>query len=213
MHLANRDVKSSAIRSKNLYATHTFNGDRLALIGTGQIGSKVSKMPLGLGIDVYAYSPCFTEEKALDLGVKFCRSLEEALEGAHYIAIQVPLSNEDSLSHPKTVGMIDYKLLSKAAFGAKLINVSRCDVVNLNDLEQLIAEKHISAVSLDILSSEVEKIKKLHPRLFSMEQVIMTPLIACESEKADIAITTISLLKAEKFFTGEICAKDTVNLR
>ena len=212
MNLANNDVKSSISKPKNLYSTHTFNGDKLAIIGTGCIGSRVAQMALGLGIEVQAYSPCFTRDKAAKLGVKFCHTIEEAVSNANYISLQVPFTIEDNATHPKTLGMVNYKLLTLAAPGAKLINVSRCDVVNLNDLEQLIKDGRISGVSLDILSSEVDLVRQKHSNLFNMENILITPLIACESLKADIEITTQALAKAENFLKGEITAADTVNL-
>jgi D-3-phosphoglycerate dehydrogenase len=196
---ANNDIRSGVIKPKQIYHSHTFTGDTLAVIGTGAIGSKVSKVASSIGMIVKGYSPHFTQEHADNIGAIHCSSLSAAMEGADFISIQVPFTLDDTTHYPKTLGMINYDLLKLVNEGAKLINISRCNVVNITDLETAFNCGNLSAISFDLLHSEIENLKQNAEFLFNNSKNIITPLIACESYKADKEITTQALNKAYNF--------------
>jgi D-3-phosphoglycerate dehydrogenase len=208
---ARADVKNMVMKEKRLYSSHTFAGDTLALIGTGAIGSKVGLIASALGIKVKAYSPALTKERANILNAEYCHSLEEAFAGADLISIQVPFTTFNNSSHPATKNMIDSRHLSLAKKGAKLVNVSRRDVINMNDLVSNIENERFSGVSLDLLRSEIEEIRNSFPSIFNKPSVIITPLIACESPKADKEIAKQSLNKIEQFMNSKFSAKQAIN--
>jgi len=192
----NDDIKNKVTLDKHLYTSHTLTNDTLALIGTGFIGSKVSKIANSLGMRVKAYSPHLTKERAESINAIYCTSLEEAIQDADFVSIQVPFTKQGEFM---TLGMINSEILNLLKDGAKLINVSRRDVVNMKDLETALNNGKLSAVSLDLLRSEIEEIRVLYPSIIDNQNNIITPLIACESYKADKQITTEALLKIEQF--------------
>ena len=212
MEKASCDIKSNIRNEKNIYETHTFIGDRLALIGTGAIGSILSKMANSMGMIVQAYSPNLSEQRAVSMGAVNCKTIEEAFTDANYIAVQVPFTVEDTANYQKTFGMINKDLFIKAKRGACIVNVSRADIVNNEDLLALLQSGDLSGASLDILFSEIDKMRAKYPQLFELDNVYITPLIACESEHADREIATQSLMKVEKFFSNKARKEDTVKL-
>ena len=198
---AAHDVNYNIQQDKSLYASPTFVGDKLALIGTGAIGSKISIIAKNLGMNVSAYSPGLTKERALAIGAVYCSTVKEAVADANFISIQVPFTLNDTNNYPKTFGMIDKEVLSLVSDGAKLISVSRRDVINMSDLAQSLSQGKLSNISLDLLLSEINGLKNSHPSVFKEGNVI-TPLIACESHKADMEIAEQALQKVENFLNN-----------
>lgn len=198
--LACDDIKRGLQRDKSIYANHTLAGDVLALIGTGAIGAIISKIATALGMKVQAYSPNLTASHADSIGATYCSSIEEAFTGANFISVQVPYTLPPH-DHP-TQFIIDKKLLDLAQYGAKLVNISRRDVLNMVDLNEALQTQQIANVSLDLLYSEIEEIRRDFPHVLQSEHNVVTPLIGCESHKAHVAITRQALLKAEDFFAN-----------
>ena len=54
----------------------TVEGKRLGLVGAGQLGKKVAKVGQAFGMEVVAWSPNLTEERAAEAGVKLVESVE-----------------------------------------------------------------------------------------------------------------------------------------
>jgi D-3-phosphoglycerate dehydrogenase len=197
---ANHDVNNNIELDKRIYASHTLSGDTLALIGTGAIGSKVAKIANSLGMHVKAYSPGLTKTRAQDIGATYCQSIQEAVTNANFISVQVPFTLENTNTYPKTYSMINNEVLNLVNDGAKLISVSRRDVINIADLSKALEQGKLSSISFDLLQSEINELKASYPSLFGNPNNIITPLIACESYKADMEIANQSLKKVEEFF-------------
>ena len=208
---ANDDVKADIIKDKHLYRSCTLAGNIISIIGTGAIGSKVARIASSLGMTVKAYSPNFNREKADKIGAIYCKSMEEVVRDAHFISVQVPFTMEDKDEYPKTFDMINKRLLDNLTQGVKLINVSRSLVINPKALSQAIKEERVAGASLDLLSSEIEQLKHISPDLIANQNVIITPLIACESYSADKEIAQQAFLKITSFLDGTLDTKHVIN--
>ena len=57
-------------------------GQRLGILGLGKIGSRVARIGAAFGMDVAAWSPNLTRERADEAGVALAASLDELLEPA-----------------------------------------------------------------------------------------------------------------------------------
>jgi phosphoglycerate dehydrogenase-like enzyme len=195
---AAQDVKMGIKQDKTLYRHSELRGKTLALIGTRAIGSKVSLLASALGMKVVAYSPNLTEERAESIGATKAASLRDALRQADYVSIQVPyIAQGESATHH----LLGRKELESLKDGARIVNVSRKDVISTPALISAVQSGKIGGISFDLLQSEIEELKKEFPGLFTEKNVI-TPLIACETAEADQEITTQSLSRVLNYFAS-----------
>jgi D-3-phosphoglycerate dehydrogenase len=116
------------------------------VVGLGQIGRVVAQRALGLKLKVIASDPFVSEEAARDLGVKLMPQ-EEMFEQADIITLHVPRLKE-------TVNLINAETLSGMKPGVRIINCSRGEVVNLDDLLQAVNRGHVAGAALDVLPTE-----------------------------------------------------------
>lgn len=122
-------------------------GLTIAVIGYGNIGTRVVRYARALGMNVLINDPPL--ERA-GVEVPFT-NIEEALKSADIITLHVPL-NRSGID--KTVHLLDEKRLSLIKNGALIINAARGPVVDNKALLQLLSsDKDISAV-LDVWEKE-----------------------------------------------------------
>ena len=135
----------------------------LGIVGLGAIGRSVARLCSMLGMHVIAHDPAAAGSTAPDIELV---SLEELMARADVISLHCALT-------ASTRGLVDRRLLSKVKPGAILINVSRGEVVESEDVlaEALVAGR-LSAVGLDVFPSEPPD--PAH-RLYSDPRVICTP--------------------------------------
>ena len=121
-------------------------GRKLGIIGLGAIGKAVAKRAQGLEMDVMAWSRSLTEAQADELGIEYKKCIEEIASEADAVSIHLA-SNKDTNS------LINKDFLGRMKDGAILINSSRGEVVNSEDLKQAIAEKNLR-VGFDVFENE-----------------------------------------------------------
>ncbi|MFA3783908.1 phosphoglycerate dehydrogenase [Melioribacteraceae bacterium 4301-Me] len=154
-------------------------GKNIGIIGYGHIGSQVSVLAEGLGMNVYYYDIM----PKLTLGnAKACNSLEELLKISDIITLHVPETE-------KTKNMIAYEQLKLMKRGSYIINTSRGTVVNLNDLAKVLEEKHLGGAAIDVYP--VEPASNNEPFvnvLQKFQNVILTPHIGGSTSEAQANI-------------------------
>lgn len=98
-------------------------GQRLGLVGFGNIAQHVAKRAKAFDIEVASFSIPWIQEDADRLGVKKADSLEALFASSDIISLHVPAT-------PATRGMITGALIGSMPEGAMLINTSRQEVVD-----------------------------------------------------------------------------------
>ena len=148
-------------------------GKTLGIVGLGHIGRVVADRAQGLKMQVIASDPFVTEEAARSLEVELV-TLDELLARADFISLHVPRLKE-------TVNMINAEILARMKPGVRLINCSRGEVVNLDDLYGALEQGHVAGAALDVFPQEPPSgdlpILK-HPR------VILTPHLGANTGEA-----------------------------
>src|SRR5690242_4023535 len=145
-------------------------GKTVAIIGTGRIGLAMIKKCAGFDMNVLCYDPAYQNEKyiagiqeTMDLRhargiqkektwIKYVE-LEEALRGADYVSIHVPLLLEKETDKP-TYHFINEKTLKLMKPTAYLRNTSRGPVVDENALAKALKEGWIAGAALDVFEKE-----------------------------------------------------------
>ena len=145
-------------------------GKTIAIIGTGRIGLAMIKKCSGFEMNILCYDPAYQNhryiasiQEVMDLRnargiqkekthIKYVE-LEEALRGADYVSIHVPLLRENETDKPT------YHLFNERTFRlmkptAYLVNSSRGPVVEEEALAKALKEKVIAGAALDVFEKE-----------------------------------------------------------
>ncbi len=152
-------------------------GKVLGIIGLGQIGRVVAKRAQGLKMEVIAADPYISKEAASKLDVKLVL-LEKVFKQSDFITLHVPAIKE-------TLKMINTENISKMKPGVRIINCSRGEIVELDDLYHAVERGHVAGAALDVFPKEPPDSK--HP-IFKHQHVIFTPHLGASTGEAQIKV-------------------------
>src|ERR1041385_7098955 len=145
-------------------------GKTIAIIGTGRIGLAMIKKCSGFDMNMLCYDPAYQNHdyvKAIQelMDLRFARGIqkdrswikyvefEEALRGADYVSIHVPLLREGETDKP-TYHLFNEKTLRLMKTTAYLVNSSRGPVVDEKALAKALKERVIAGAALDVFEKE-----------------------------------------------------------
>lgn len=81
------------------YLGHEISGKVFGMIGIGDIAMKTAYiLKHGFHMKMIGYSRSLTKQKAIDLDIEYCETMEEVFQRADYISIGMALS-KDNLSY------------------------------------------------------------------------------------------------------------------
>src|SRR5699024_1869825 len=112
------------------------------VVGLGGIGAEVAARAKGQRMNVIAYDPFLTEEKANNLGIDF-GTVEDVLKVADFITVHTPLLKETK------------HLINKEAFAimkddVRIINCARGGIIDEDALYDAIVEGKVAGAALDV---------------------------------------------------------------
>ena len=150
----------------------------LAIIGLGKIGAGVAKRAQSFEMNVIAYDPFVSEERAKSLGVKLTE-LDELFRTADFITVHMPLTN-------KTRDMIALPQMKLMKPTVRLINCARGGIINENDLVTALKENIIAGAAIDVF--ENEPLAEDSP-LRNLPNIILTPHLGASTVEAQIGVS------------------------
>ncbi len=151
-------------------------GKTLGIVGCGNVGSVVADRAIGLKMNVLAFDPVMTQEKAEKMGIKLV-SLDELFAKSDFITFHVTLND-------KTKNMINKESIAKMKKGVRLINCARGAIMVEGDVKSALESGHISGMAIDVYAKE----PATESVFFSMPNVICTPHIAASTKDAQITV-------------------------
>src|ERR1041385_325998 len=145
-------------------------GKTIAIIGTGRIGLAMIKKCTGFDMNILCYDPAYHNDSYIAgiqelMDLRHARGIqkektwikyvefEEALRGADYVSIHVPLLREGETDKP-TYHLFNEKTLRLMKTTAYLVNSSRGPVVDEKALAKALKERVIAGVALDVFEKE-----------------------------------------------------------
>ena len=177
------EVSSRRWRKKEDYLRgHELNGKKVGVVGFGRIGKHIFKWCEAFNAKVKYFDPYVNTSK------ERYESLSDLFYDSDIISINCILSDE-------TFCMIDYALLKKMKKNACLINTSRGEVINQDDLVRILQERNDIRVGLDVLSGETDgthldsKLIKFHDE----GRIVITPHIAGVTFESQLKAARIAL--------------------
>tara|TARA_Y100000590_G_scaffold466085_1_gene640321 strand:- start:335 stop:1285 length:951 start_codon:yes stop_codon:yes gene_type:complete len=121
-------------------------GKILGLIGLGKIGTQVAKVGKAFGMQVVAWSENLDLNHAKKLEV-LPMNKDDLIKSSDFISIHVVLGER----YKNLITKKDFQMMKKSAY---LINTSRGQIVNENDLVEALKSNEIAGAGLDVYENE-----------------------------------------------------------
>src|SRR5260221_3934133 len=146
--------------------TRMLGGTTLGILGLGNIGGHMAHVGKALGMQVIAWGPTLTPERAQASGVEYV-SFAKLFERVDALFVSVKLSD-------MTRGMVGAAQLALMKPTSYLINIARGPIVDEAALVQALEQRQIAGAGLDVY--DVEPLPADHP-FTRLDNVVMTPHI------------------------------------
>ncbi|MDO5554561.1 MAG: phosphoglycerate dehydrogenase [Planctomycetia bacterium] len=167
------------------FTGHQLGGKTLGVIGMGRIGQVVSGFAKAFGMNVLAFDPFLTPNKAKELGVTLVPTVNELLPQVDYLTVHTPLNDA-------TRNLIDTPQIALLKKGACLINCARGGIYNMDALVEGLKSGQLGGVAIDVYPEEP---CTSHP-LFGMPHVVCTPHLGASTQEAqtNVALEAVELI-------------------
>lgn len=146
----------------------------LGVVGLGKIGSHVARVAKAMGMEVLAYDPFVSPDRAHQMQVRL-ESMEELFKQSDYITLHLPRT-------PDTENLVDTSLLRKMKPTARLVNCARGGIVDEEALAMALREEIIAGAALDVYANEPLALDS--PLRGLNERLILTPHLGASTEEA-----------------------------
>ncbi|WP_045115937.1 phosphoglycerate dehydrogenase [Plesiocystis pacifica] len=201
---ANADLRAGVWNKKKYGTGRGLYGRRLGLVGFGSIAREVATRALAFGMQVRAYSPTLTAERADAYDVEVAPSLDALLGDSDVVSVHVPY--RESTRH-----LIGAPQLALMPEGAVLVHTARGGVVDDRALSEAVAAGRIRA-GLDVYEDEPSGGKaEFNLELRKLEGVYGTPHIGASTQQAAEAIAA-EAIRIVTSFADRGVVPNTVNL-
>ncbi|MDO8752003.1 MAG: NAD(P)-dependent oxidoreductase [Candidatus Wolfebacteria bacterium] len=179
-------------------------GRTIGVVGTGRIGKEVIKIARGFDMNIIAFDVIKDEEYAKKMNYTYV-PLETLLKQSDVVTLHCPLNTY-------TTHLINEKNLKCMKPTAYLINAARGGIVDTKALVDALKKKRIAGAALDVLEEEEElrkrdkkesKTEHLDRVLIRMDNVLVTPHDAFNSEEAHERILQITIENIQGFIKGK----------
>lgn len=178
---ANADLKAGQWNRARWEGVELY-GKTLGILGLGRVGVLVAQRALAFGMQLVAFDPYVSPERARQLGVTLAPTLEEILAASDFLTIHLPKT-------PETIGIIDAEALKHAKPGMRLVNTARGGIVDESALADAVRDGRMAGAALDVFVAE----PTTESPLFELPTVVVTPhLGASTAEAQDKAGVTIA---------------------
>jgi len=171
-----REMRAGEWTRDGCASRHELRHHRLAIVGLGQVGMRVSRLATAFGMRITAFDPYISDQDFADRGAVRVTSLDALLRDADILTLHVPFT-------PETRTMIGAKEISSLPFGAILINAARGEVLDLDAALDALHRNALGGLAIDVYDPEPPtRTWPDDPRL------ILTPHIAGCTTEAKSAI-------------------------
>jgi D-3-phosphoglycerate dehydrogenase len=151
-------------------------GKTLGVIGLGNVGSEVAKRAHGLEMDVVAYDPVVSVERAELFNVELV-GLSELLERADFVTVHVPLVD----ANRNLISTREFAMMKPTA---RLINAARGGIVSEAALFEALSTGRIAAAAVDVFENEPPG----ENPLLTLPNLIATPHLGASTAEAQVSV-------------------------
>jgi glycerate dehydrogenase len=172
-----------------LQPIHDLSGKNIGIIGYGTIGQKVATIARAFGMNVLHYS-----ESRIDGTPRTgnCTSLEELVQKSDFISLHCPATAKTNL-------MINQHFLKHCKKTAFLINTSRGQLVNEEELNVALNQGLLAGAALDVLTQEPPAASNV---LLKNDKCTISPHIGWLSVESRIRAMDITISNLKAYLAG-----------
>ena len=173
-------------------------GKTIGIVGLGQIGLEVLKRAVGLGLKPVAWSRSLTPERAAELGVHRCATLEELAQRSDVVTVHLARTAE-------TQHVIGKRFFAAMKPKAIFIHTARGGIVDETALHDAVKTRGIRA-GLDVFEDEPKPATADYANALLAERgVYGTHHIGASTEQAQDAIAAETVRIVQSFIeTGSV---------
>jgi D-3-phosphoglycerate dehydrogenase len=171
-------------------------GQRLGIVGFGNMARTLIPKAQGLGLDVLVYTPRLSPGRDTETGVETTNDLSHLLASSDYVSLHAPATAETR----NLIGEAELRQMKPTAY---LINTSRGALVDEDALERALREGWIAGAGLDVLAQEPARPD--HP-LLGLDNAIVTPHAGFYSEPAIEELATKAARNVATVLRGAVPA-------
>lgn len=189
------EVAKLVEKGKSNFAGPEIAGKTLGVVGLGAIGAMVATAATHLGMTVYGYDPFISVDSAWHMSRSVIKAadLKEIYEKCDYITYHVPLNDE-------TRGYINKDTISLMKDGVRLLNFSRAELANFDDMEKALEDGKVAAYVTDFPNE----------RVLAMKNVIAIPHLAASTPESEDNCAVMAVKEIQEYLlNGNI--KNSVN--
>ncbi|MBF0461707.1 MAG: phosphoglycerate dehydrogenase [Magnetococcales bacterium] len=173
-HLAAATASTKAGKwEKNRFMGRELGGKTLGIIGTGNIGSLVVERFQGLKMQVIAYDPFLSRQRAEEMGVELIETLDQFWPRLDLLTVHTPLT-----AH--TRHMVNAAAFARMKKGVIVVNCARGGIIDETALYEALKSGQVFAAGLDVFEHE----PALQHPLFELENVVCTPHLGASTVEA-----------------------------
>ncbi len=172
---------------------------KVGIVGFGRIGQLVAERLKGFGVEILAYDPYVSVQRAGQLGARLV-TLDELLAESDFITIHLPKT-------PETLGLIGKEALAKVKPTVRIINAARGGVLDEEALAEAISDGRVAGAGLDVYATE----PCTDSPLFAFESVVVTPHLGASTEEAQEK-AGVAVARSVRLALGGDLVPDAVNV-
>jgi D-3-phosphoglycerate dehydrogenase len=146
----------------------------LGVVGLGKIGSHVARVAKAMGMDVIAYDPFISADRAQQMQVRLTE-LDELFRIADYVTLHIPRTKD-------TENLVNAELLRTMKPTARIVNCARGGVVDESAISEAIQNGVIAGAGLDVYASE--PLAEDSPLRAVERGLVLTPHLGASTEEA-----------------------------
>lgn len=148
--LTGADVDKQVEKGKSQFVGPEIQGKVLGILGLGAIGVMVANAATNLNMEVLGYDPYISVDAAwgLSRAVRKATDLKTVFENSDFITLHMPLTKE-------TKEIVNKESLAQMKKGVRIINLSRGELVNNEDMIAALADGRVSAYVTDFPSEKL----------------------------------------------------------
>ena len=164
-------------------------GKTLGIIGCGNIGQRLAKMALGIGMHVIGYDMYQADELVSLSGFSFV-GMEELLASADVISLHCP---------PNETPLVNQQFLQQVKKGVIIINTARSQLVDMEAMYEALENGTVNHYAVDAFTSEPPALNKL----LLHERVTLSPHVGGFTEESIQRATSSAVANILKILKEE----------
>lgn len=185
---------------RNSFDAVELDGKSLLIVGFGRIGRHVARMASGFGMTIHVYDPMQADDAMRAAGAIPAKRLEDGLALADFVTIHAPKIGEKPL-----IGATELKCMKPTAF---IVNTARGGLIDEDSLCDALDANLLGGAGIDVFLDEPPQSSH---RLFSRDNVILSPHSASLTAEAAIRMAVMSVQNVIDYFEKKLDPSLVVN--